>query len=103
VLAATRATHVAVAMRWHRPIERPHPRAGGYERGTYPLALVPQRWGGEGCGGRAKRNYEQTVRGGIGPMVPGDAASTSEQFGRVVGDRVAAWSRRSRQVLLPFS
>lgn len=40
--------------------------------------------------GELKRNYELTVRGGIGTMVPGDAASTSEQFGRVVGDHVAA-------------
>jgi hypothetical protein len=35
--------------------------------------------------------YAQSVRGGIGSMVPGDVASTSERFDRAVGDHVAAW------------
>jgi hypothetical protein len=35
--------------------------------------------------------YAQNVRGGVGSMVPGDMASTSEQFGRGVGNHVAAW------------
>lgn len=36
--------------------------------------------------------YAQDVRGGLGTMVPGDVASTSEQFGRAVGNHVAAWT-----------
>jgi hypothetical protein len=35
--------------------------------------------------------YAQSVRGGIGSMVPGDVASASERFGRAVGDHVASW------------
>jgi hypothetical protein len=35
--------------------------------------------------------YAQSVRGGIGSMVPGDVASTSEEFGHAVGNHVAAW------------
>jgi hypothetical protein len=36
-------------------------------------------------------DHAQSVRGGVGSMVPGDVAITSEQFGRAVGDHVAAW------------
>jgi hypothetical protein len=35
--------------------------------------------------------YAQSVRGGIGSMVPGDVAFASERFGRAVGDHVASW------------
>jgi hypothetical protein len=36
-------------------------------------------------------DHAQSVRGGMGAMVPDGVASTSERFGHAVGDHVAAW------------